>query len=541
MWHCLDCSENLCHGCKALHERFAVTKDHIIVPEGSLPNGSIDDQKLKLLSLIREKGFGDVHVFCKTCQVKIKRKDTLMEHIGHNLENPADHVEDINTEIKHLLSKINAVVASPASFESKKQLTDEKTAMKKEVQKRCEEVILSCKARMKELHCDIDKFYKEKEKHVKEAKSRVGKEGAKLVKVKEKLVSTINKDDQVGLRTVFNETKQQLEKYKSALPFEEKIVLQTSGRQSTDVGKDIGCLNYTLSAAAKSVNFHLELVSRYGTTKLRIVSVIMPCGPNEMCIGGVKHRTIQLVSLSRLSYPLNEFTMTFYDFTSSTDGNLLYITDFQNKSLKSLSKTGNLYTIKDFSPMFPTCVHITSQNQIFVGLVDKDSQNMDADSRRTVVQLSIKGDINADYEFDPKGIRLFTVPYRCHLNEVNNLLIVIDKYDPVTGRILAIDTKGEVRFRYSGFADNTKFKAFRPTDIRCTRHGETVICDIENHSLHILDRNGIFIQNLSTLELNISHPHSLAVDSYDQLWIGTGPPPSSGLKGQIYSTKIVKY
>lgn len=192
VWTCVDCSEDLCHGCKALHERFAVTKDHIVIPEGSIPKGKLDDQKLRILSQVRDRGFCDV--FCKTCQIKIQKRDTLMDHLGHTLENQADQIEDIDSEIKFLLSKINAAVSSPVSFDSKKQLADEKAAMKKEVQERCEEVILSCKSRMKELHCDIEKFYKEKEKHVKESKVKVGKESAKLIKARERLMSAQNKN-----------------------------------------------------------------------------------------------------------------------------------------------------------------------------------------------------------------------------------------------------------------------------------------------------------------------------------------------------------
>jgi hypothetical protein len=86
--------------------------------------------------------------------------------------------------------------------------------------------------------------------------------------------------------------------------------------------------------------------------------------------------------------------------------------------------------------MLPTCVHVTLQDEIFVGIVDSDSKNMDSGSRRTILKLTCEGIKKADLEFDSRGVRLFTVPYRCCVNEVTKDIVVIDKHNAFTGRII---------------------------------------------------------------------------------------------------------
>jgi hypothetical protein len=46
--------------------------------------------------------------------------------------------------------------------------------------------------------------------------------------------------------------------------------------------------------------------------------------------------------------------------------------------------------------MLPTCVHVTLQDEIFVGIVDSDSKNMDSGSRRTILKLTCEGIKKAD-------------------------------------------------------------------------------------------------------------------------------------------------
>ncbi|XP_052102394.1 uncharacterized protein LOC127735964 [Mytilus californianus] len=539
-WKCLNCLELQCSDCKNVHEKFSISKNHILIPLDKLSPSMMEEQKLKITSAINNQEQCDL--FCINCNIRIKTADSIMEHLTHNLDSFESFNKTLRTNIDSLISKITLEVGSSKSYDDKKQMVEEKREMKREIQKRYEEIILSCKANMKSLHNDVDKFYKEREKHIKEAKKRVGKESTKLVKARDKLGMLQHKAELPQLQTTFITTKQQLDKYVSTLPVDEQIVFQTGDQTADDISRDIGSLHYSIAASGKSgKSFQLELIDKSGPTKLQTVSVITPCGEVDVCIGGVKHKTIQLVNLTRPSTPLNEFTVTFYDFTSSADGSLLYITDFKNKCLQAVTKLGDLKNIKTFSPLLPTCVHVTSNHEIYVGIVESDSQNLDADSKRAILKLTPQGIFKSEFEFDLRGTRLFTVPYRCHVNETNKSIVVIDKYDPSTGRVIAFDETGEVKFRYSGFTASSKFKPFRPTNVSCTQMGETIICDIDNHSLHIIDKHGFFIQNLSTLEVGILHPHSMAIDSYDRLWIGTGHPPTDAKqKGQIYITRLTK-
>lgn len=536
-WKCLYCSDIYCNDCKKVHERFSVSKDHIIVSLGKLSDQMLAEQKLKILSALKSQGKCDL--FCVSCQTRINAIDKVEEHVEHELDKYDSFQKDLEANILLLTSKINDEIDVLNQKDNRKQNELNKKEMKQEVQRRYEEVIESCRNRVKVLHNEIDQFYKDKDKRLKESLSEVNKERGKLLKANEKLKSLKQKNKTAELPEAYRELQEQWKQYLSILPSDESITFRAGDHTPVEFAAELGNLSYSsIAGGSFRQKHHLQLLETIEPTKLQVISLISPCGERQACVGGIKSKTIQLVDLANPSSPKHEISMTFYDFATSVDGNLLYISDFENKSLKALSKDGNLKTIRDFNTLFPTCVHVTSHDEIFVGIVESDSEKIQTDSRRAILKLSPQGNINVNLEFDPRGIRLFTVPYRCSVNETNNHVVVIDKYTPYTGRVIGIDEKGNVQFRYSGLESGTRNKLFMPTDIKCTYHGYTLICDIDNHSVHILDRNGTFIQNISTLDVKIMHPHSLAIDSNDKLWIGTGPPSTDKQKGQIFITSL---
>ena len=536
-WKCLCCQDLYCNDCKKVHEKFSISKDHIIVSLVKLNDKIMAEQKLKILSAIKSQGKCDL--FCVKCELRINDVEKVEEHVDHQLDQFENfqNVNDIN--IKSLITKVNVELELPKDRDNQKQNIIEKKEIKKQVQQKYDEIMQSCKNKVKALHNEIDDFYKEKEKSIKESHTQVNKERTKLAIAKDKLCSLEHKNKSIQLQTAYQELKEQWQQYISVLPSHESVLFQSGKQTSVEIATQLGCLSYSRTIARGSVQkHHLQLVDTIQPIKLQTISLMSPCGERQACIGGIKSKTIQLVNVDSPSTPLNEITMTFYDFSTSVDGNLLYISDFKNKSLQTLSKVGILRKVKDFSPMLPTCVHVTLQDEIFVGIVDSDSKNMDSGSRRTILKLTCEGIKKADLEFDSRGVRLFTVPYRCCVNEVTKDIVIIDKHNAFTGRIIGINERGDVKFTYSGTESGTKKKYFLPTDIKCTKTGEIIICDIDNHSLHILDRNGTFLQNMSTLEVKILHPSSLAIDSNDQLWIGTSPPTSGKQNGQIFITSL---
>ena len=119
---------------------------------------------------------------------------------------------------------------------------------------------------------------------------------------------------------------------------------------------------------------------------------------------------------------------------------------------------------------------------------------------------------------------LFNKPYRVAQNEVNNDLCVCDEGSK---KIVALDASYHVRYEYKG-QGNTYFSA---KDLCTDSAGRILITEFSNHSVHILDREGGFLQYLLTGKQGQRDPVSIDLDSDGNAWVGQW-------NGEV---KVVKY
>ena len=131
--------------------------------------------------------------------------------------------------------------------------------------------------------------------------------------------------------------------------------------------------------------------------------------------------------------------------------------------------------------------------------------------------------------------KLFKCPFWVAQSKVNNDLYITDKtenYHNSTGKVLALGKGYRVRYEYTG-QDDRRF--FFPSGLCTDNAGHVLITDYYNDRVHILDRDGRFLQYLLTREQGFRRPLSIAVDSEGNAWVGQTSTCTTA------DVKVVKY
>ena len=128
--------------------------------------------------------------------------------------------------------------------------------------------------------------------------------------------------------------------------------------------------------------------------------------------------------------------------------------------------------------------------------------------------------------------KMFRHPYRIAQNKVNSDLYISDRTDGSlrsAGKVLALNiNNSKVLFVYTGQYNK---ESFYPCGLCTDDLGHVLITDLHNNSVHILDKEGHFLQYLLTGNEELTLPYSVAVDNEGNAWVGE----------YIGSVKVVNY
>ena len=201
----------------------------------------------------------------------------------------------------------------------------------------------------------------------------------------------------------------------------------------------------------------------------------------------------------------------FNDLVTSPHGELL-LTDAFNKCIKSISKG------KEITTLFKTQIgKLRPQLLTPYGLCYLLSGDIAVTFRveGRVVIFSMFGKVVK--ELDKK---LFSHPFGVAQNKINKDLYVIDKAELSssfgTGKVLVLDKACRVRYEYSGLDDRDSFS---PASLCTDDAGHVLVTDYHKNRVHILDKDGKFLQYLLTGEQGLDRPCRIDADSDGNIWV----------------------
>lgn len=196
----------------------------------------------------------------------------------------------------------------------------------------------------------------------------------------------------------------------------------------------------------------------------------------------------------------------------------VYATDFNNKSIVSLSSSDSVSTVFSTAPLVPLGICQSTVRGLLVSLRDTQSERYqpDSSSRRLVRHVTVAGDIIREFEYqEDSQTRLFTVPWRVKQTG-NTDICVVNWTSESTGELVILSVTGCLKSVYRGQKLVNKFK---PTDVVLDSHCNIIVSDTFHSKIHLLSHDGAFMKYLIA-ENRISNPISMSFCK-PTLWVGS--------------------
>lgn len=131
-----------------------------------------------------------------------------------------------------------------------------------------------------------------------------------------------------------------------------------------------------------------------------------------------------------------------------------------------------------------------------------------------VARYDQKGKVKQSIEFDSRGLELYKDPHK--ITENNNGDVVVSDW---SGAVVVTEREGKHRFSYTGHPLGS---AILPRGICTDALSNILVCDIGSKSIHLIDKNGHFLQFLLTTTEDEDIPWCVSCDTKNhRLWVGS--------------------
>jgi hypothetical protein len=287
---------------------------------------------------------------------------------------------------------------------------------------------------------------------------------------------------------------------------------------------------------ATPLNYQTKLeVVKQLTTDIGGVNNILNCRDGSLWINDGDNRQLQKVNpVGETLHVISIIKVTVHNMALTSSEDLLLAT---GKSTIQVIPSGQLElmdSLYNVSPLLPTAVHVTHDNKVIVGAVNK-VPCFPVTGPRQVIIMDHTGKEKKFFQFDGNKKPLFSLPIRIASNSRNNIGVIDCLSTNLQGRIIVLDQEGGVKNIYTGHPDvNHGNKLFCPTGIVTTPSDKFVVADLYVHIIHILSSDGGILTYHKTGKVGVELPYSLSISHTGQLYTGCSNYTNSKEKAKIH-------
>ena len=522
-WRCVECNKFICDRCKEIHLNVQTNLQHKIIDIKSL----FQDVQPKIITdniPCTEHRTKMTCLFCRTCDHLVCADCILSKHNKHNFE-PIDKI---------LSEKLDELKGAEARYSKDFTLcrakVNEFQISEAKCESLCDESITTIKKREKQLIDRITKHSEKLQNEIELERKTVKNTFCDLKRQTDQAEQTIvlhQGEIMAALKciqgsTIFT-TATKSKKMMPDLNFNQipsEIKCYIPGKETVnDIPNLFGSLQKLKIPQVES-DIDFEVVNSY-TTDLSGIANIITVDDKSTWVKDCNKEVIRQINIDNDNITTTkQISCLIYDMTL-TSKNVLLLSVFNSSDIKLLTKSGKIKPFFSVSPLLPQGIHVTSDNNIIVGVTETDDNPYTPTdkSTRALLIFGMDGKQQHTYQYDSNTYRLFTVPRRITTN-YNKDIVVVDKTSIDTGRVLVVGREGGLRWTYTGYSEINVTTQFLPSDVVTTTAGHIIVCDVNTHALHVLSEQGDILTCKVMRDTGIKYPLSLDIDMRGQLWVG---------------------
>ena len=416
------------------------------------------------------------HKFTKLETILKEKRANLQQELKNLESNKLKEWQDLMIKAKNMTSEFSGQVD-----EIEKELEERA----KEFHTRVEEIKETYKKQLNELKISNLDILFEQEKMVSDGLEKVKQE----IKECEEVLRSSDMESLLEHEGVKSDNKDTLPTISCATP----PVLTPSQIDTKALTEMFGQLTVSPTHLIAKPSVQSQFDTKIGSTSVIFV------GSGEAWMR-TDDKTIQLVDRQGAVKDTIHTDFDFGDMVLSPQGDIL-LTDWGNKCIKAISSDKTIKTLfkLQWKPFGLCCLNSGNIAVTFR-------------SEGRVVIYSASGKIIK--ELDKK---LFRRPRYVAQSKVNSDLYISDSG---ADKVVSMDKDYRVRYEYTGQGDGGS--RFSPRGLCTDKAGRVLITDWNNHTVHILNKDGQFQQFLLTGEQGLRLPWSIDVDREGNAWVGGG-------------------
>ena len=535
-WKCIDCGLLMCQRCRdKVHPKFPLAQDHIIIDIKDIHQHQ-SEPKLEFTQLKCGVHTGQKScLYCITCDELVcplciakthnKQHDLIEISEGYQIR-----AEKIRNGQKNIDQKIQLQIRGEEDLgKIKLQEHTKFQKTRKEILDFEKALSAAVKAHVNKLLSELDQQWRDVSKSIDKETNKVKKNQKTLLEQNDKINDIIQSCDPKDMLCVSDTFLKSLET--DIKPINNNLP-QVPNFVSEDISKFPSLYGNLVKATPLNYQTKLEVVKQF-TTDIGGVNNILNCRDGTLWINN--NRQLQKVNPEGETLNvMSTIKVTVHNMALTSSEDLLLAAGTSTIQVIPSGKLGLMDSLYDVSPLLPTAVHMTYDNNVIVGAVDK-LPYFPVTGPRQVIIMNHTGREKKFFQFDGNKKPLFSLPARIASNSRNNIGVIDCFSNNFQGRIIVLDQEGGIKNIYTGHPDvNHENKLFHPTGIVTTPSDKFVVADSTHHILHILSSDGEILTYHNTRKVGVELPFSLSISHTGQLYIACGTYKDSKKKAKIH-------